>query len=195
MRYFQAIGVSMAIAAAVVGLSALAGSVQEDGSRLNFYENVTRDGAIRVPDDYRTRFVHLGSYFVPDEPGAPGAGLHDVYTQRATVDAYRETGTFPDGAVLVKEVRHADAAAMTTGNAHWGADVAVRFVMVRDRVGRFADHPNFGDGWGWALFQANDLQTNVAESWKGAGFSNCFGCHTPARETDWVYVQGYPSLR
>lgn len=84
---------------------------------------------------------------------------------------------------------------MTTGDAHWGADVAIQFVMVRDRRGRFPDHPNFGGGWGWGLFEEGAPLTNVAASWTGEGFSNCFGCHSPARATDWVYVQGYPTLK
>lgn len=48
--------------------------------------------------------VHLGSWIVRDEK-APGYGFHDVYTDAKSVAAYRKTGSFPDGTVLVKEIR------------------------------------------------------------------------------------------
>jgi hypothetical protein len=25
--------------------------------------------------------------------------------------------------------------------------------------------------------------------------SDCLGCHTPAKDTDWIYSQGYPTLQ
>ena len=164
-------------------------------STLVFSDYVSDRGVVQLPEDFRTRFVHLGSFFVPNEPGAPGPGLHDVYTQEAAVVAYRETGEFPDGTVLVKEVRGIDSKPLTTGTAHWATDVGVWFVMVRDRKDRFPEHPNFGGGWGWGLFNPDAPDTNVASSWKGEGFSNCYGCHLPAQNTDWVYIQGYPTLR
>ena len=184
----------LGIAALLVLLPGVSMATPQGGA-LDFSAYVTEDGQIRLPEAFRTRFVHLGSYFVPQAPDAPGAGLHDVYTQKATVEAYRQTGEFPDGAVLVKEVRQADSARMTTGNAHWGGDVGVWFVMVRDRKGRFPDSPKFGGGWGWGLFKPDAPEKDVAASWKGEGFSNCHGCHLPAKDTQWVFVQGYPTLR
>ena len=56
----------------------------------------------------------LGSWFVPD---GDASGFHDLYTEKETVEVYRETGGFPDGAMLVKELRAAKAADYTTGQA------------------------------------------------------------------------------
>ncbi|MGD2075931.1 MAG: cytochrome P460 family protein [Gammaproteobacteria bacterium] len=199
MWFSRPVGIALTLTASAIAFPALS-APKSPGDHPNdqttaFSNYVSDDGEIRLPKDFRTRFVHLGSFFVPEEPGAAGPGLHDVYTQRATVKAYRETGQFPDGAVLVKEVRHTDSEPLATGTAHWGTDVGVWFVMVRDRKDRFPDHPNFGGGWAWGLFKPDAPDTNVATSWKGEGFSNCYGCHLPAKKTDWVYVQGYPTLK
>ena len=67
-----------------------------------FSANVDKEGNISLPKDFRLNMVHLGSWFVAD---GGGSGFHDVYTEAASAQAYRETGQFPDGATLVKELR------------------------------------------------------------------------------------------
>ena len=63
-----------------------------------FSPYVDEKGNISFPDGFRTSMVHLGSWFVP-EGGA--SGFHDVYTEKESVEAYRKTGKFPDGATIV----------------------------------------------------------------------------------------------
>lgn len=162
---------------------------QEKGSSA-FSPYVDADGAIRRPKDYRDKWTHLGTYMVLNESEA-GHGLHDVYTERSTLQAYKQTGEWPDGATIVKEVRHTRGAQMTTGNAHWGTDMNVWFVMVKDRKARYPKNPIWGEGWGWALFKGSDPDKQVATDYK----TDCLTCHVPAKNTDWVYVEGYPLLR
>jgi hypothetical protein len=151
---------------------------------------VDSKGAIALPKEFREKWTHLGSWFVPDVK-APGYGVHDVYTQPGVVAAYRRTGQFPDGAVLVKEIRKARSERMTTGQASWAGDPLVWFVMVKDREGRFKGNPHWGNGWGWALFKTNDPTKDVSTNYE----KDCIGCHVPAKNTGWVYVKGYPALR
>jgi hypothetical protein len=106
------------------------------------------------------------------------------------VDAYRETGAFPDGAVIVKELFAAATEDMTTGRVSHAHEVEGWFVMIKDAKGRFPDHGLWGDGWGWALFYADDPSTTVTEDYE----AECIACHIPAEETDWIYVEGYPQL-
>jgi hypothetical protein len=154
-----------------------------------FSPNVDAAGNISLPDDFRATMVHLGSWFVP-EGGA--SGFHDVYTEQATVEAYRQTGKFPDGATLVKELRASAAGDYTTGqNVSYATDGLKQwFVMVKDTQGRFADDPRWGDGWGWALFKPDDPASNVATDYQ----ADCLGCHVPAKGNDWVYTEAYPTL-
>ncbi|BCR05657.1 c-type cytochrome [Desulfuromonas versatilis] len=155
-----------------------------------FSPYVDAQGAISLPLGVRGEWVHLGSWVVPDEK-APGYGFHDVYTQPESVAAFRKNGVFPDGAVLVKEIRTVKTDDLTTGRASWAGEPAVWFVMVKDGKNRFAGNPLWGEGWGWALFKAEDPKKNVATSFQ----KDCMACHIPAKETDWVYLQGYPSLQ
>jgi hypothetical protein len=168
----------------IAGLSLSAIAADE-----GFSPYVDEQGNISFPDGFRTSMVHLGSWFVP-EGGA--SGFHDVYTEKESVEAYRKTGKFPDGATIVKELRASDAGTYTTGaNVSYATDGLKQwFVMIKDEKGRFADNPIWGDGWGWALYKPDDKGTNVASSYK----TDCLGCHVPAKSNDWVYTEAYPTL-
>lgn len=173
----------------IAGLPLIGGlQAQEKGKSLSPY--VDARGGISLPKDYRGKWTHLGSWAVPMEK-APGRGFHDVYTQPESVEGYKKTGRFPDGTVLVKEIRKINSGQMTTGQAYWDGDIVQWFVMVKDQTGRFKDNPNWGNGWGWALFKADDPKKNVSTSFQ----KDCIGCHVPAQKTDWIYIQGYPTLK
>ncbi len=148
---------------------------------------VDSEGTISLPADFRS-WAYLGTWSIAGEEGA--AGFHVVYTQPETVAAYRRTGRFPDGAVLVKELFETETGDLTTGQVSWARETSGWFVMVKDSAGRFPGHPLWGDGWGWALFQAEDPKTTVTENYR----DDCLGCHVPAQGNDWIYVEGYPVL-
>lgn len=156
----------------------------------SFSPYVDAEGNISFPEGFRTSLVHMGSWFVP-EGGA--SGFHDVYTEKESVEAYRATGEFPDGATIVKELRASDAGEYTTGSNVSFATSGLKqwFVMIKDTEGRFSDNPLWGDGWGWALYKPDDQATNVAADYK----VDCLGCHVPARDTDLIYVEAYPTLK
>jgi cytochrome c len=151
---------------------------------------VDPDGTIHFPGRVRDDWAHLGSWGSADL-NSSDPGQHDVYTQPETLVAYRKTGKFPDGAVIVKEVRKIESAHMTTGPVTWAGDEVLWFVMIKDAKGRFPENANWGEGWGWALFNVGATEKSASSSFR----ASCLGCHIPARETDWIYVQGYPALR
>ena len=147
-------------------------------------------GTIQFPGRVRDDWVHLGSWGSADLNSAD-PGNHDVYTQRESLEEYRKTGKFPDGAVIVKEVRKIESGYMTTGPVTWAGDEVLWFVLIKDAKGRFPGSDHWGEGWGWALFNAGATEKNASINFR----ASCLGCHIPARETDWIYVQGYPRLR
>ena len=120
----------------------------------SFSPHVDADGRISLPENFRGRMVHLGSWFVPE---GEASGFHDVYTEAETAAAYRAAGRFPDGATLVKELRSPEVADYTTGKGVHSASTQVKqwFVMVKDAERRFQTNPVWGDGWGWALFKTD----------------------------------------
>ena len=171
-------------------LSGMASAIASDLAAETYATYVSSSGEIKLPGDFRQNWRHLGSWLVND-PKAPGYGFHDVYTQPESVQAFLSTGQFPDGAVLVKEIRKIGSGSLTTGPAQWATDNAVWFVMVKDAKGRFKGNPNWGEGWGWAIYEANNRNLNVSKGYA----QSCLGCHMPAKGTDWVFLDGYPILR
>lgn len=156
---------------------------------------VDATGNISKPTKFRENWTHLGSWFVTSDGMNTGASIHDVYATPESVSHFNTEGQWPDGAVLIKTVSNIKSQSLTTGKANWANNVDVWFVMIRDRKGRFPNNAAWGEGWGWGLFYSDEPEKNVATSWKGDGFSNCFGCHLPAKDTEWVYIDGYPTVR
>jgi hypothetical protein len=94
--------------------------------------------------------------------------------------------------VLVKEIRTFETATLTTGNFAYAGKEAVCYVMVKDSTGRFeGKNPLWAEGWGWAMFKADNPQQQVAEFFE----VSCMGCRTPVAKTDWVFQSGYPTLK
>jgi Cytochrome P460 len=179
------------------------GSLAAD-SELNAEALADINGNLHVPDGYRTAYQFLGTWAVADDQGRGSVELHSVYASPGAITAYRENGRFPDGAVLVKEVHRASTEPMTTGRISHADGQRGWFVMMKDGGGRYAANPLFwGDGWGWAWFEAGNTSTpslNLPLPGGGKATSNdyrenCKGCHQPAQATDWIYVNGYPPLK
>ena len=154
-----------------------------------FSPYVDSEGNIERPTDFRDTWTYLGSWVHPTDAKS---GFHNVYTEPGVAMKYRETGKFPDGAVLVKEVLAEGTQDMTTGKGvvHANDSVVLWFVMVKDETSRFPDNPKWGDGWGWAQFMADDPSKDISTDYK----KDCIGCHVPVKDTDWVYTYGYPVL-
>lgn len=161
-----------------------------DIAEQTFTKYVNKKGDITLSENFRLNWTHLGSWLVADKK-APGYGFHDVYTQKEAAEAYRNDGVFPDGTVLVKEVRAVKAGPRTTGMAEWAGENSIWFVMIKDDKKRFPGNKHWAEGWGWALYDTKTPGVNVSKGFR----ETCFTCHLPAKETDWVYVEGYPTLK
>ncbi len=166
-------------------------ATKEETSAESFSPFVDKDGNISRPTSYKHDWAHLGSWAVAKKKGSEVFEMHDVYTPRETIAAFNKTGEFPDGAVLVKEVHQSKNARLTTGHSAWSSDIKVWFVMIKDQKGRFKDNDHWGEGWGWALFEAKDPTKNVSVDYE----TSCISCHTPVEKNDWVYVYGYSDLK
>ena len=183
---------------AVGAFLACAVAVADDTLQSTYETIVDESGNIFMPEDFRRDWAFLGTWSIANEDvetssaasGHGAAGLHNVYTQRGTIEYFRETGQFPDGAVIIKELLKAETASMTTGTASRRLEVEGWFVMVKDTQGRFSSNPLWGDGWGWSLFDVDRPDSTVTTNYK----TECIGCHIPARKDDWIYLDGYPVL-
>jgi len=143
-------------------------------------------GALRRPEGYpEWTFVgaSLGlSYAEGAAEDGPGE-FHHVYLRPSSYAAFRRTGKFPEGTVLVLELH--EAAQKVAPSRHGlfeGRRVAVE-AAVKDS----ARSPE-----GWAYYSFGDGSQATATAFpRGA----CFECHRQHAARDNVFVQFYPVLR
>jgi hypothetical protein len=177
---------------AIIAIAAL-GSMQATAisSASQTEAAVGAEGNLHVPRDYQTTYQPLGSWAVAADEGRGAKQLHVVLASPGSIEAYRKDGRFPDGTVLVKEVFEAATKEMTTGTVSHAEKLKGWFVMVKDSNGRYPGNALWGDGWGWSWFDAANPTKTTSTDYR----LNCKSCHVPAQATDWVYVDGYPSLK
>ena len=160
----------------------------KSGKRESYSPYVVAKGNISFPTKFPDGYQHLGTWAVLGEEGV--ADTHNVYARPKDVAYFRRNGSFPDGAVIIKEVLEAIGSNHTTGQAFWGSKGKTWFMMIKDSRGRFPANPLWGDGWGWAQFDPTDRSKQIATNYK----TDCLQCHVPAKAMDWVYVYAYPAL-
>ncbi len=135
-----------------------------------------RSELVAYPEGYRD-WTHAKSMVIGlDHPMAdPFEGIHHTYANDKALAGLR-TGDWQEGAVLVLDllnVSTADSAVQEAGRKFIG-------VMEYDAV-RFSET----GGWGFEVFADNSKTERVVED---AGTS-CFGCHTAAKGTDYVFTR------
>lgn len=184
-----------ALTICIAGISAIAAVAgygeTSQGNQPKAKAVVDANGNMRVPDGYRTTYEFLGTWVVASDQGPGAKELHVVYASPGVIAEYRKNGVFRDGAVLVKEVFQAQTASMTTGTVSSADTLQGWFVMVKDGKGRYPGNKLWGDGWGWAWFDAANPLKTTSTDYK----NDCLGCHVPAQASDWVYLSGYPPLK
>ena len=192
MKTINFLAVGTVAILAVIGVAARA---QRDGAASQSFANAEAvadtAGNLHLPDTYRSTYEFLGSWTVAADKDQGSKAFHVVWASRGSIGAYRKDGHFPDGAVLVKEVFETATAQMTTGTVSHAEDLKGWFVMMRDSRGRYIGSKLWGDGWGWSWFDAGNSSKTTSTDYK----KDCLGCHVPARGSDWIYVDGYPSLK
>jgi hypothetical protein len=191
MRIAGALGVALAALSMMVSIAAYGQTDTRPKYQGATAEVVDGKGNMQIPANYRTTYQMLGTWAVAADAGQGSKEMHVVYASPGTIAAYRKDGRYPDGTVLVKEVFKAATKPMTTGTVSSADTLVGWFLMVKDDVGRFPKNKLWGDGWGWAWFDAADSKKTASTDYK----KDCQACHVPARASDWIYSDGYPPLK
>jgi Cytochrome P460 len=152
---------------------------------------VNARGDLHVPSNYRAAYEFLGTWAIAADKGGGSRELHSVYATPGTIAAFHTSGHFPDGTVLIKEVRETSTAPMTTGTVSHAETLKGWFVMVKDSKNSHPGNVLWGDGWGWSWFDAGNPTNTTSTNYR----TDCLSCHVPAQATDWVYTSGYPTLK
>jgi len=135
------------------------------------------DEGVQFPDGSR-RWVHVGTGVIlpSDNPMMkPEEGMHHVFANAKAADAYA-TGDFPDGSVLVYELREAQ---QKNGMIFEGERRRVD-VMIKD-----SNLYKSTGGWRFERFFGDQRSENAI---KDAG-SSCFQCHAKADKHGFVFSQ------
>jgi hypothetical protein len=150
----------------------------------------TGDGKLTQPTGYR-EWIQVGTPLTPNELNAPEAAFpefHSVYIHPSDYAHYKETGTFRDGTVLVKELISVGSKEASSGKGYFMGEFIGLEAAVKDSR-RFAGEPGY---WGYFSFgHAYPLAKTAAIQ----PASTCNSCHETNATQDWVFTQYYPVLR
>ncbi len=156
------------------------------------------DGRLVLPTGYRD-WTFIGAMVTPNGLNGGKAGFpefHNVYVEPVNLAAYRKTGTFPEGTVLVKELtlvrdpKHPDGSGdEASGRGFFEGELSGLDVTVKDSK-------RYGNTGNWGFFNFGHHAQPYAALAKAASKAECAGCHmSGAGQTDLTWVQFYPILR
>jgi len=169
---------AVGLAAALLSTGQPAPAGPDDGPRF------TRDGKMLPPTDYR-EWVFLSSglgmtYGPRASPTDPR--FDNVFVNRSAYHTFLKTGTWPDHAVLVLEVR----ASASKGSINQGGHFQSGLVGIEAHV---KEEKRFADKWAFFGFDQGDAP---AEAFPAG--SRCQTCHAKDGAVDTTFVQFYPTL-
>ncbi len=157
----------------------------------------TSDGKLVLPKNYRD-WTFIGATVTPNALNGGKAGFpefHNVYVEASKLAAYRKTGVFPEGTILVKELallrnpKHEDGSAdEASGRGFFegsfnGLDVTVK------------DSKRYGKTGNWGFFNFGHHALPYESAAKEASKEECAGCHMGgAGKTDLTWIQFYPIM-
>ena len=139
----------------------------------------TDNGELILPTGFH-EWVYLGSPLTPhalNGGSAPFPEYHNVYVQPEAFRAYRETGEWPEGTIMLKELQLTRQATNPDGSsvevsgrgyfpgALNGIDISVK------------DSKRFKDSNGWGFFNFGHHAPPYAETAAALPIEACAGCH------------------
>lgn len=165
------------------------------GSMSSWGPKWTKNGELHLPNDYHS-WVFLGSPLTPNALNGGKAGFpeyHNVYIHPEAFKTYRETGQFPEGTVLLKELQLTMPGTNDDGSrveasgrgffpaARNGIDISVK------------DSQRFKDTNGWGFFNFGHHAPPYAKTAVAASKEACAGCHI-ANADNMVFTKFYSSI-
>jgi hypothetical protein len=149
----------------------------------------TKDGALVRPVNYR-QWVFLSSGLgMTYGPNAPAAGARlrfdNVFVNPSSYREFLRTGTWPDGTVLVLEIRESESKGSINQHGHFQTELVAIEANVRDSR-RFP-------GRNWAFFDLSP-RGDQGPALPIAPGNGCQKCHSANGAVDSTFVQFYPEL-
>lgn len=156
-----------------------------------------KNGELKLPQGYR-QWVFIGAPLTPHGLNGGKAGFpeyHHVYVNPDAFDVYKRTGTFPEGAVIAKELvlvkkgKHEDGSYdAPSGRGYFADKYNGMDVMVKD-------NKRFSKTNGWGFFNFGHHSPPYMTHARSAPKNNCASCHAANAKKDMVFTQFYPILK
>ena len=153
------------------------------------------NGDLELPPNFR-EWVFLGSPLTPNALNNGQAGFpeyHNVYVRPEVLKIYRETGEWPEGTIMLKELQLTLPAEEQDGSRHEasgrgffpgtlnGIDISVK------------DSSRFADTSGWGFFNFGHHAPPYPATAKVQPAENCASCHE-ANATKMVFRKFYAPI-
>jgi hypothetical protein len=151
----------------------------DDGQLIPFKAEVYRE------------WIFVGTPVTPDDLNDGEASFpefHNVYINPYAWQAWKKTGTFPNGTIMVKELTSVGTKHAPSGNGYFEGEFTGLEMAVKDAT----RYPAESKGWGYYSFGHKyplkaHAELNRTES--------CAACHVQSAGDDMVFTQYYPVLR
>ena len=193
-RMKQKLFVALAVCALAAGAHA---QMASDGIAQATF---TAENEAVLPTGYR-QWVFVGAPLTPNALNggeAPFPEYHNVYVEPSAFKHYAETGEWPEGTQIVKELTtiyqndndpETGASAEVSGMGYQQGEFNGLELTVKDSS-RFGDMPG-----GWAYFSFGHHAPPYAEMAAAFPAESCNACHEANAGDDFVFTQFYPVLR
>ena len=147
----------------------------------------TKTGELIKPSDYR-QWVFLssglGMTYGPNAPAADAPRRFDnVFVNPSSYRAFLRSGTWPDGTVLILEVRESESKGSINQHGHFQTSLVA--VEANVKV------PNRG----WTFFDFGRMDGQATSAKAIASGNRCEQCHSANGAVDSTFVQFYPELK
>ena len=179
------------IGAALGAICVLGAIAAEAGERALPKPSFNAVGELIRPDFRFREWVYIGTPLTPNDlnpPEAPFPEFHNVYIHPDDFDHWKNTGTFPDGTVIAKELVLVGSNQAVSGTGYFMGEFAGLEITIKDST-RFKDEPGY-----WAYFSFGHSYP-LADSAKPFPTEACNACHESSAADDFVFTQYYPVLR
>ena len=148
-------------------------------------------GELLRPDIRYREWVYVGTSLTPNElnpPEAPFPECHNVFIHPDDFNFWKNTGTFPDRTVIVKELITVGSKKAVSSNGYFMGRFIGLEVTIKDSK-RFKDEPG-----NWAYFSFGHAYP-IADSAKKIPAAACNARQEARVPGDFVFTQYYPALR
>lgn len=150
------------------------------------------DGTLERPRGYRS-WIFTGAPLTPNDMNNGKAAFpefHSVYIDPASYEAYKRTGEWRDGTVIVKELVTVGTKSSSSGKGYFMGDF-VGLEAVLKSTERFPDEPG---NWGFFRF-TDEAGGPVHDTASVLPTASCASCHQATADDDGIFTQHYPVLR